>query len=126
MNRSRFCDAIRNASWKVFKVMSAAHGPQPLAKALSELIALKGLAQVQAHVQLAEAWREAAGPRFAANSKVLGIKRGVLKVGVSNSPLLGELVSFHKDAIVGRLKTNSSGLGIRDIKFVLRGDLSRD
>jgi hypothetical protein len=105
--------------------MSAGFEPQPLAKALSELVALRGLARVRAGAQLALVWQDVAGPAFAGRTRVLGIRRGVLHVGVAHAPLLGELASFHKTDFVERLKQQHADLRIRDIRFFLRGDLAR-
>lgn len=94
--------------------------PQPLAKALSELIALRGFARVRGDAQLTSVWSEVAGETIAAQTKVIGIKRGVLQVSVSNSPLLGELVSFHKTSLLKALKKQHADLKIRDLKFRLK------
>lgn len=99
--------------------------PQPLAKALSELIAVRGLARVRADAQMAAAWREAAGDKIASRTRVLGLRRRVLQIGVAHAPLLGELASFHRTDLIERLRQQQPDLQIRDIKFVLRGDMSR-
>ena len=114
------------------RAMPAARGPRPAAKgdpqslgaALSELFALKGYASTKGDAQLADAWRELAGPRIAERTAVLGVNRGVLQVGVASAAMLNELASFHKAKLVGGLKTKFPEMKLRDIKFRLRGDLA--
>src|SRR4051794_11151878 len=98
--------------------------PQRLAQAVSELIAMRGWAQVQGHGQLVEAWRSIAGAKLAPATRVIGIRRGVLQVAVGNAPLLSELVAFHKSSLLEALRTQFPQLKVRDLKFVLKGDLS--
>ena len=64
------------------------HAPQRLSQAVSDLIALRGWAQVQGHARLDQAWKAAAGASIAASTRVLGIRRNVLQVAVGNSPML--------------------------------------
>ncbi len=100
--------------------------PQPLAKALTELIAVRGLARVRADAQLAELWRKVVGPKIADRTRVLGIRRKVLQIGVAHAPLLAELASFHRTNLIESLRRHDPDLQIRGIKFLLRGDLSRN
>ena len=74
--------------------------PQPLSRAVSELIAMKGLARVRGSDHLHSAWKEIAGERIAGMTKVQGIRNGVLTVGVSNSGMLNELAGFHKQSLL--------------------------
>lgn len=97
--------------------------PQPLGVVLSQLFALRGYARVQGDRQLHAIWREVAGEKIAAQTKVAGLKNGVLQVGVSSSALLQELQSFHKFSLLDALERDHADLRIRDIKFRLRGDL---
>jgi len=100
--------------------------PQPLSAALSELIARRGFARVQGNSQLVTIWKQVVDERTAERTKVLGLKRGVLEVGVTNSALLNELVSFHKTGLLDRLKAEHPEQKIKDIRFRLRSDLSKD
>ena len=94
--------------------------PQQLGKVLSELIALKGLARVQGTQQLQQAWKAAAGDEIAKCSTVIGISRGVLQIGVSNTGLLSELASFHKQTLLATLQQQQPHLKIKDLKFRLK------
>ncbi len=104
--------------------MGAASEPEHLSKALSELIAARGLARVRGDEQLRQTWREVAGEQFAADTKVLGIRNGVLRIGVSNSALLGELVSYHRESLLQSLQQDHAFLKIRDVKFRLKGNIA--
>jgi predicted nucleic acid-binding Zn ribbon protein len=103
--------------------MKAESEPRHLSRALSELFALRGLARVRGDAQLADVWTEVAGEAIATQTRVQGIKRGVLNVGVSNSALLSELAAFHKLNLIESLHERRPDLQIRDLKFRLNGQL---
>jgi predicted nucleic acid-binding Zn ribbon protein len=94
-----------------------------ISNSLSELIALRGIARVQGHARLVAAWQAVAGPQVAAGTRILGIRRGVLQVAVANAPLMGELAAFRKVSLLEDLSQDFADLKIRDLKFVLKGDL---
>jgi predicted nucleic acid-binding Zn ribbon protein len=100
--------------------------PQSLAQALSELIALRGLARIRGRSQLAEVWAQVAGERIAACTKPIEVRRGTLHIAVSNAALLGELVSFHKPTLQQALQKHHADLRIKDIKFKLRTESAKD
>lgn len=97
--------------------------PQPLSRAISELIAVRGLAHVRGDRQIASVWEQVAGPAIARRTKVLGVSRGVLSVGVASSALLNELVSFHKTSLLAALQNEHANLRIRDLRFRLKSDV---
>jgi predicted nucleic acid-binding Zn ribbon protein len=98
--------------------------PDRLSQAVSDLIALRGWARVRGQAQLAEAWKSVAGASVASGTRVVGIRRGVLQVAVQNSPLLSELAGYHKTAFLAAFSRDHPDLKIRDLKFVVRGNLS--
>lgn len=97
--------------------------PERLSQAVTDLIALRGWAQVQGHARLNEAWKAAAGASIAAATRVLGIRRSVLQVAVGNSPLLSELAAYHKPSLLAAFARECPELKVRDLKFVLKGNL---
>lgn len=103
--------------------MEAPRGPQSLAKAISEVIALRGLAHEGSFARVAAAWREIAGEAIASGTRATAVNRGVLQVLVNSAPLLSELASFHKAVFVKAFKERYADLKIRDIKFKLRGEM---
>ena len=99
--------------------------PVRLGKVLSELIALKGLARVQGTQQLQQAWQSAAGETIGKSSTVIGLSRGVLQIGVSNTGLLSEMASFHKQTLLETLQQQQPHLKIKELKFRLKTDIKR-
>jgi len=99
-----------------------AHEPQALGDVLSRLMALRGYGRVRGGQQLAEIWRTAAGEKIAARTRVMGLKHGVLQIGVSNAALLSELASFHRHSLLESLRQCGREHGIRDLKFRLRAE----
>jgi predicted nucleic acid-binding Zn ribbon protein len=97
--------------------------PQPLAQAISELIALRGLARVRGRTQLAEVWAQVAGERIAACTRPIEVRRGALHVAVTNAAMLGELASYHKSTLLQALQKHHADLRIKDIKFKLRTEV---
>lgn len=102
--------------------MPAAWGPQRLGDALSELVALKGLAHSGASEQLSKAWQQAAGDKIGAETRVVGIRNRSLEIEVGNAALLYELDSFHKPGLLEAMK-QQPGLSISGLKFRLKGSL---
>jgi len=80
----------------------AGRRPVAIADALTELMARRGYARVEANERLASAWREAAGSPLAEFSQVGGVRRGTLEVAVANSTWAQEL-TYRKAEILKRL-----------------------
>ncbi len=95
-----------------------------LGDVLSQLFALRGYGRVRGDRQLHDVWREVAGEQIASQTRVAGIRNGVLQVGVASSALLSELAAFHKFSLLERLQAEHASLRIKDLKFKLRGDLA--
>ena len=93
----------------------ARNRPRQIADILSELVARRGYARVQATATYAEAWRDAAGEMMCKYTRPGTIKRGVLEVVVANSILVQEL-TFQKPAILKRLATLLPQEQIRDLR----------
>jgi hypothetical protein len=83
---------------------------------ISRLFASRGYGRVQADAQLAGLWRDVAGERIASQTRVLGLKNGVLSIGVATSPLLSELSAFHREHLLEQMRTRH-GTAIRDLRF---------
>lgn len=96
-------------------------GPQRLSESISELLALRGLGRVRADADLQQAWRLAVGDEIADQTRVIGLKRGVLSIAVSNSPLLSELALFDRAELLTALRASRPELRIRDLRFRLQG-----
>ena len=90
--------------------------PQKLGDVLSELMARRGIARVQAATISAQAWSTAAGEFFAAHSRPGQVKRGILDVLVVNSVVLQEL-TFRKQQLVADLTRLLPDETITDLRF---------
>lgn len=94
--------------------------PNSLARALAELIALRGLAKTRARTQLADVWQQVAGERIGGMTHAIELKRGTLLVAVDNAALKSELTGFHQQSLLARLQADQPTLKIRKLKFQLR------
>ena len=82
----------------------APRGPENLGEILSRLFTARGWGRRQGRLHLEKAWAEAAGPDFAAQTRVAALRRGVLEVVVGNAVLLQELAHFHKRRLLEQLR----------------------
>ena len=83
---------------------------------LSQLLAKRGYARVQAAAAFDEAWREAAGERYAAQTRCGHVRRGVLEVFAANSAIVQEL-TFIKTSLLQKLSSLAPDQEIKDLKF---------
>jgi len=90
--------------------------PEALGSVLSRLFAARGYGRVQANEELHSLWKDVAGEPIARETRILGLKNGVLTIGVTSSPLLSELAAFHREHLLEKLRAKR-GEGIRDLKF---------
>jgi predicted nucleic acid-binding Zn ribbon protein len=97
--------------------------PQHVAKVISEVITLRGLARVYGRQELQQAWQAVAGEEIGRRSRVMELTRGVLQVSIGSSAMFQELAGFHKQSLLENLKNNFAHLKIREIKFKLKTDL---
>ena len=92
-------------------------GPENIADILGKLFTSRGWGRKNERVRLESAWADAAGPELLKNTRVLGLKRGVLEVDVRNAVLMSELAQFHKRGLLAKLRTALPGVTLTDIKF---------
>jgi predicted nucleic acid-binding Zn ribbon protein len=92
-------------------------GPELLSEILSRLFAARGWGRRQDRLHLERAWAEAAGPALAEDTRVAGLRRGVLEVQVGNSALLQELAQFHKRRLLEELRRRLPGARLDDLRF---------
>jgi predicted nucleic acid-binding Zn ribbon protein len=93
------------------------HGPRALSDILGDLFAAKGYARLHASSKLEEAWNAAVGEPGCRQTRVGGVRRGVLNVTVAHSTLLEELAAFQKPALLAALRQNVPDTLIHDIRF---------
>jgi predicted nucleic acid-binding Zn ribbon protein len=92
-------------------------GPEPLKEILSRLFTARGWGRRQGRLQLDRAWAAAAGEEYAAHSRVLGLKRGIIEIEVDSSVLLQELAHYHKRRLLQELSARLPGQGIKEMRF---------
>lgn len=92
-------------------------GPRPLADVLGSLFAAKGYGRLQAVGELEAAWTAAVGEAAARQTRLGGVRHGVLSVTVAHPALLEELAAFRKPAILAALRRDAPGTPIQDIRF---------
>jgi predicted nucleic acid-binding Zn ribbon protein len=93
--------------------------PQPLGDVLSHLFTLRGYGRTGTSRQLGDIWRTLAGEQIADRTRVLGIKAGVLQIGVAGSAQLQELDHFHKHSLLESLQSQHPDLHITGLRFRL-------
>jgi predicted nucleic acid-binding Zn ribbon protein len=91
-------------------------GPEPLGEILSRLFAARGWGRRQDRLRLEEAWAAAAG-EAAPQTRVAGLRRGVLEVVVGNAVLLQELAHFQKRRLLEQLRRRLPGTTLTDLRF---------
>jgi predicted nucleic acid-binding Zn ribbon protein len=92
-------------------------GPTPLADVLGALFAARGLGRLGARSELESAWIAAVGEPAASQTRVGGVRHGVLTVNVAHPTLLEELAAFRKSELLAALRQNAPGSPIHDIRF---------
>jgi len=90
--------------------------PQPIAEALSALLARRGYACVEAAADRDRAWQAVVGQGLAEYCRVGNLRRGVLEVIVCNSAALQEL-NFQKQQLLDKILVAWPDQKIRDLRF---------
>ena len=94
-----------------------ARGPTPLSEILGTLFALRGYGRCRGSRELEEAWEAAVGEPARHQTRLGGIRHGVLTVTVAHSTLLEELAAFRKPDLLAALRRDTPGSLIHDIRF---------
>ncbi|HWE35164.1 MAG TPA: DciA family protein [Isosphaeraceae bacterium] len=92
-------------------------GPRPLSEVLGALFAARGYGRLRAARELEAAWEAAVGEPACRQSKVGGVRHGVLSVTVAHPTLLEELAAFRKPALLAALRRAAPETPIQDIRF---------
>jgi predicted nucleic acid-binding Zn ribbon protein len=92
-------------------------GPELLGEILSRLFVARGWGRRQAQLRLEQAWAEAAGSDAAKQTRVAGLRRGVLEVTVGNAVLLQELAHYQKRRLLEQLRRRLPGTTLTDLRF---------
>src|SRR3954467_931237 len=92
-------------------------GPEKISDVLGRLFTSRGWGRKNDRLRLETAWATAAGVELMKDTRVLGMKRGVLEVEVKNAVLMSELTQFHKRGLLAKLRKAMPGVALTDIKF---------
>jgi predicted nucleic acid-binding Zn ribbon protein len=92
-------------------------GPEKIADVLGRLFTTRGWGRKNDRLRLESAWAEAAGAKLLKETRVLGLRRGVLEVEVRGAVLLAELTQYHKRGLLAKLRERLKGATVTDIKF---------
>jgi predicted nucleic acid-binding Zn ribbon protein len=92
-------------------------GPEPIGDILGRLFTQRGWGRRQGRLHLEQAWADVAGPEFAKQTRVAGLRRGVLEVEVTSAVLLQELAHFHKRRLLEALRARLPGTTLNDLRF---------
>jgi predicted nucleic acid-binding Zn ribbon protein len=95
----------------------AGRGPEKLGEILARVFTARGWGRRQGRLHLEKAWAEAAGPDFAAQTRVGALRRGVLEVVVGNAVLLQELAHYHKRRLLEDLRRRLPHTPVNDLRF---------
>ncbi len=92
-------------------------GPKPLGEVLGRLFAARGYGRSGAAGELERAWADAVGTAAGGQTRLGGVRRGVLSVTVAHPALLEELAAFRKAELLAALRQTGPGAAIREIRF---------
>lgn len=92
-------------------------GPEKIGDVLGRLFTLRGWGRRQGRLHLEQAWSETAGEDIARQTRVAGMKRGVLEIEVGSAVLLQELAHYHKRRLLEGLRTRLAGTTLTDLRF---------
>ncbi len=92
-------------------------GPERVGEILSRLFTARGWGRRGERLRLESAWAEAAGPAWASQTRVGGVRRGVFEVMVGNAVLLQELTHYHRRRLLGELCKKLPSMKIQELRF---------
>lgn len=96
--------------------MKPSRGPQRIGDVLSQVLARRGIAQVEAQQALDEAWAEAVGPQLAAASQPGPMRGGILEITAVSSTVVQEL-AFRASELQEDLAQRLPQSRLRGLKF---------
>lgn len=92
-------------------------GPRALGDVLGELFASRGYSRLRSVGELEAAWETVVGEPASQQTRVAGLRRGVLTVTVAYSTLLEELAAFRKSELLASLRRELPDQTIHDLRF---------
>jgi predicted nucleic acid-binding Zn ribbon protein len=96
--------------------MAEGSSPENLSDVLGRLFTARGWGRLSERTRLGAAWAEVTA-EWPGQTRVLGLRRGVLEVEVRTGVLVQELVQFHKRKLLAGLRKKLTGQPLTDLKF---------
>src|SRR6516225_10123293 len=96
---------------------SCPKGPELLGEVLSRLFTARGWGRKQDRLRLEQVWAQAIGADRAKQTRVAGLRRGVLEIEVGSAVLLQELAHFHKRKLLEQLRGSLPGVAVKELRF---------
>jgi predicted nucleic acid-binding Zn ribbon protein len=100
-------------------------GPELVSEVLARLFTARGWGRRQDRLRLEQAWAEAIGPGREAQTRVAGLRRGVLEIEVGNAVLLQEMTHFLKRKLLEQVRKRLPDVTVTDLRF-RAGVVARD
>lgn len=91
--------------------------PEPIKEILARLFTARGWGRRQGRLHLEHAWAEAVGPDYSQQTRVLGLKRGILEIDVASGVLVQELTHYHRKRLLDELRKKLPGQTIKELRF---------
>ena len=91
--------------------------PQLLSDILSHLFTSRGWGRRQEQLQLDRIWADVAGEDVAAQTRIVGIRRGTIEIVVASAVLMQELAHYRKRQILEGLRHRLPGTQLTNIRF---------
>jgi hypothetical protein len=101
--------AVRRRQW-------ARPIPKVAGRWLGQIIARRGLAAERGAAELESAWRQVVGPSMAAQTRVVGVRRGACEILVAHSALMQQ-ISFQQRVWLQELQAHAPHFGIQLFRF---------
>ena len=92
-------------------------GPENLSEILGRLFTSRGWGRKNDRLRLEQAWADVAGPELLKDTRVNGLRRGVLEIEVKNAVLIQELAQYHKRSLLAELRKALPGVTVTDLRF---------
>jgi hypothetical protein len=92
-------------------------GPERVGEIVSRLMTARGWGRRQERLRFERAWAESIGEPGARQTRVGGLRRGVLEIIVGNAVLMQELAHFRKRKLLQELQSRLTGITLKDLRF---------
>ncbi len=93
--------------------------PVRLGDVIAQNLRRLGLDRPKSRQPVAEAWNDALGPALAAQTRLMGVQKGVLTVQVPSPVIRQELENFRAPELLKKLQEALPKEGIRKIRFTV-------